>query len=185
MAVEEHAKSDGVAAVPIRDKEDTFLLDCIESKLDSSSAVDLDQRSTIRPKGMVMAIRRPHSQDILDGRKPIEFRKSNFKQASQPIVCFIYEPSPTQAIVGLFTIEKLEERPVSELLDLGSMKTPSSKESLGEYYAEKDSGTAIFISETRRLQAPITLHRNNGDWAFTPPQNYYYVDPAEFAESLV
>lgn len=155
-------------------------VDFISTKLSQSPPLGLDSS-----KGMVIAIRNPHSQAILDGEKNVEFRRSRIRQSDFPDIGFIYEPSPTQAIVGVFSIAGIESRSIDELKDLAEEQATSTRGSIDEYFGEKEEGTAIFIDRAEPIEPAISLHAGEGDdWAFTPPQNYYYVDPGEFMISL-
>lgn len=155
-------------------------VDFISTKLSQDPPLGLDSS-----EGMVIAIRDPHSQAILDGEKNVEFRRSRIRQSNSPDIGFIYEPSPTQAIVGIFSIMSVESRSIKELKDLAEDQVTSTRDSIDEYFDGKDEGTAIFIDKAEPIDPPIPLHAGEGnDWAFTPPQNYYYVDPGEFMISL-
>lgn len=133
-------------------------------------------------KGMVITIRRPHSQDILSGEKNIEFRRTRIGSGNIPSVGFVYEPAPTKAIVSTFRIDSIERHPVDYLYKIGPAKTPSTEESLREYFSGKDTGTAIFIDDMHPIDPPIPLKKNEHDeWIFNPPQDFYYVDPIEFS----
>lgn len=136
-------------------------------------------------KGMVITIRRPHSQAILDGKKDIEFRRTRIEADNIPCVGFVYEPDPTKAIVSIFDIESIEQHPVEYLYRIGAANTPSTEESLKEYFSGKDIGTAIFIGDVHPLDSPIPLKKNEqGEWIFNPPQDFYYIDPVEFTQKV-
>lgn len=155
-------------------------VDFISTKLSQDPPLGLDSS-----EGMVIAIRAPHSQAILDGEKDVEFRRSRIRQSDFPDIGFIYEPSPTQAIVGVFSIAGVESRSIDELKDLAEDQATSNRDSIEEYFDDKEAGTAIFIDKAKPIEPAISLHVGEGDdWAFTPPQNYYYVDPGEFMISL-
>ncbi|WP_135855175.1 hypothetical protein [Halorussus salinus] len=137
-------------------------------------------------KGIVLPIQKPHSQDILDGSKKIEFRRTNVNQTNPPDVGFLYETAPTKGIIAVFEIESIERRSVWELIDLGAKQTPSTRKSLKEYFDGKDSGTAIFIGDVEPITPPIKLYQESGnERAFTVPQNFYYVNPVEFVDSIL
>lgn len=132
-------------------------------------------------RGMVIAIRTPHSRAILDGEKEIEFRRTHLKTANPPEVGLIYEPAPTKSIIGTFHIEKVEHHSVDELWKLARRFTPSTKDGFYSYFEGKESGSAIHIDKASELNSPISLHSNeSSEWAFTPPQNFYYVELNEF-----
>lgn len=153
-----------------------YLPDSIEEVVESS-------RESI--PGMVMAIRKPHSRAILEKTKEIEFRRTPLKESNAPDVGIIYEPSPTQSIIGTFSVECIDQRPIGELCELAQEHTPSTEESIRTYFDGKQTGTAIFIGEVQEIDPAIPLRNNaEGDWAFTPPQNFYYVNAFSFLENL-
>jgi predicted transcriptional regulator len=151
-----------------------------------SNYMSQNQNLNTNPKkGMVITIRKPHSRAILSGEKSIEFRRTQIDTADIPSIGFIYEPKPTKAIVSAFTIQSIKQHPVDHLVDLGAEKTPSTKESLREYYSGKEFGTAIYIDEVHPIDPHIPLMEDdNGDWIFNPPQDFYYVDPVKFASKI-
>lgn len=145
------------------------------------AAANLSRIPDTSAKGMVITIQQPHSRDILSGRKKIEFRRTAIRQENQPDIGFIYEPSPTQSIVGVFEVESVERRPVPELVEVGVDETPSTRDSLEEYFSGLDDGTAIHIKNAKPVDPPVPLHEEpTGSWRFNPPQSFYYVNPEEF-----
>ncbi|MHB9288109.1 hypothetical protein ACKVMT_13850 [Halobacteriales archaeon Cl-PHB] len=133
-------------------------------------------------KGMVITIRKPHSRAILSGEKRIEFRRTQIDMDDIPSIGFVYEPKPTKAIVSAFTLSSIQRHPVDYLVNLGAEKTPSTEESLREYYSGKEVGTAIYIDDVHAIDPHIPLREDsNGEWIYNPPQDFYYIDPVEFA----
>jgi len=148
------------------------------------AAANLSEIPNKNARGMVIAIQQPHSRDILNGEKKIEFRRGNIKQENRPEIGFIYEPSPTQAIVGVFEVESVDREPISELIEMGIEQTPSTRESLEEYFEGLDEGTAIHIKQAKPVSPPVPLNRKDDTWRFNPPQSFYYVDPQEFIDTF-
>jgi predicted transcriptional regulator len=140
-------------------------------------------RSVPAIDGILLAIQQPHSQAILRGDKDVEFRRTRLV-SDHPDCGFIYETSPTQAIVGLVVIESVEWLPLNDLQTLAHERTPSTRESIAEYFAGQEGGTAIMIDEVYRIEPAISLHGKDGEWAFTPPQNFQYIDPYSFLDDL-
>lgn len=152
---------------------------------DSKNSGQFFSKNSESSRGMVIAIQTPHSRHILEGSKEIEFRRTKLSKENTPKIGIIYEPSPTQSIIGAFRIQKIEHRSVAELWDLARRFTPSTKDSFFQYFEGKDTGTAIFLDDVIELEPPINLHSSSGsEWAFTPPQNYYYVDVVRFFNKL-
>lgn len=156
-----------------------------ERTLADYAAANLSEIPESNAEAMVIAIQKPHSRDILSGRKNIEFRRGPISEDKCPDIAFIYEPSPTQAIVGVFEISSVERESVEELIEVGAAETPSSQEDLEEYFSGLTEGTAIHIGEVRRVYPPVPLSEGNtGEWRFNPPQSFYYVDPEEFLHNF-
>lgn len=152
-----------------------------ERTLADYAAANLSEIPKTNAKGMVIAIQKPHSRDIISGRKKIEFRRGSIKKINRPDIAFIYEPSPTQSIVGVFEIESVERLPVSELIELGVEETPSTRESLKEYFSGINEGTAIHIGQAKVVDPHVPLnYEQDSTWRYNPPQSFYYVDPEEF-----
>ncbi len=148
---------------------------CDEGQADSPSERSLD--------GMLIAIQKPHSQAILCRNKEVEFRRTRLR-ADHPDIALIYETSPTQAIVGAFGIDSVEWLPLDELQTLAQERTPSTKASIADYFEGKQAGTAIVIDEVLSFDSPISLHGADGEWAFTPPQSFQYIDVHDFLNEL-
>lgn len=135
--------------------------------------------------GMVIAIRRPHSQAVLAGEKDVEFRRSTIRDSNSPDVGFVYEPAPTKAIVGIFSVKAVETCSIKWLKELATEQPTSTPESIEQYFDGKSEGTAIFIDHTNRITPPVSLHGDgDSEWMYSPPQNFYYVDPQEFLADL-
>lgn len=136
-------------------------------------------------KGMVITIRKPHSQAILSGEKDIEFRRTSIQLSSIPSVGFVYEPAPSKALVSVFEIASIEQHSVDYLCEIGPKRTPSTEEGLREYFSGKDVGTAIYIDDVQPIEPSIPLRQDDGgDYVFNPPQDFYYVDPVEFSHRI-
>lgn len=151
-----------------------------------SNYMSSNQASRVNPrKGIVITIRKPHSQAILNEEKNIEFRRTRIESSDIPSLGFVYEPAPTKAIVSVFQVDSIEQHSVNYLCEIGPANTPSTEESLREYFSGKDTGTAIFIDNVHPIDPPIPLKKNQqGDWIFNPPQDFYYVDPVDFVQKI-
>lgn len=119
----------------------------------------------------LMSIRPLYSGRIFDGTKTFELRRRPVRIAAGDIV-FVYETSPTRAIVGAFSVKSVRasspRRIWRELLpSLGVSRTD-----FDEYFMDAPGAWAIEIADVRRI-SPISLDRlRNLVHGFVPPQSY-------------
>lgn len=176
MAVNEHHQAEAASFKQASPQEGPGY----KSFLDHQKIGDVTEVSN----GVVMAIQKPHSQAILTGEKQVEFRRTRIQ--AEPDIGIIYEPSPTQAIVGMFEIEAIEYLPIASLWNLARNLTPSTEKSFYSYFEGQEYGTAIKIRTAKEMEPGIPLKKEGQDeWAFSPPQSFYYVNPIDFFQNAI
>lgn len=110
-------------------------------------------------------------EEILSGRKRVEFRRSRFK--NEPSYVVIYATEPVAKIVGFFEVEKIRvARPNTiwkQYRDVGGI----SKKDFSAYYEGAAEAVAIEIREVHQLPSHLPLARLLP--GTKPPQSFRYL----------
>ena len=122
---------------------------------------------------VLLSIKPKYVNEIVNGNKRYEFRKSVFRKRGNVGKVYIYASSPVKRIVGAFTIESIiEERP-EELWRICKKFSGISEVEFFDYFRDKDKGYAIEIGMLE-LFDPINPKDHIPD--FSPPQSFCYTD---------
>ena len=122
---------------------------------------------------VLLSIKPKYVNEIVNGNKRYEFRKSVFRKRGNVGKVYIYASSPVKRIVGAFTIESIiEERP-EELWRKCKEFSGISEVEFFDYFRDKDKGYAIEIGMLE-LFYPVTPKDRIPD--FVPPQSFCYTD---------
>lgn len=119
----------------------------------------------------LLSIKPKYANQILDGDKKVEFRKSVFKNKVERV--YIYSSSPQKCLIGYFTIKGID-RDTPETLwtkykDVGGIE----KTDFFEYYSDKEFGYSILIDEVVRFIEPIAPQKIFKN--FVAPQSFQYI----------
>ena len=88
----------------------------------------------------------------------------------------IYETSPTMSLVGWFVVDRVERKPLDELWDEVKSTAGVSLVEFNSYFNGVESGVAIHIRESDRIDTPIPLGGLQQMWpGFVAPQGFRYV----------
>lgn len=138
-------------------------------------------------RNILISIKPQYSWKIFTGTKTIELRK-RFPSLEDNTIAYVYESSPTQAIVGVFTIEAVyqyeaTEKRIEEFWYLRRSKLGMSKDAYLAYFKDAKILTAIHIENPCRFEKP--LFWTDIEKVSRPPQSFYYLDEkSEFARIL-
>jgi len=127
----------------------------------------------------LLAIHPHFADEILNGRKSVEFRKRAFGRDVDYVV--LYATSPIKRVVGFFEVSYTwTERPQtlwSKYAHVGGI----GEAEFCEYYRDSDRGVAIGIGRVWALNEPIALAAL--DESLTAPQSFSYL-PADIFTPL-
>ncbi len=87
----------------------------------------------------------------------------------------MYESSPTQAVVGAFTVQDIHRQEIDQLWKAVGRLTASTREAFNKYFAGVSRGTAVEIEHTYVLDSPCGKEAIK-EASLTIPQSYRYVD---------
>jgi len=121
---------------------------------------------------VLLSIKPRYVEEILQGNKRFEFRKSYFKQDVEKV--FIYSSHPSKEIVGFFTVGKVHidtpERVWGKCGKHGSI----SRAEFFSYFSGKEMAVGIEIDDLEIFEDSIKPHDIFPE--FVPPQSYYYLN---------
>jgi predicted transcriptional regulator len=113
---------------------------------------------------------------ILAGRKKVEFRRTGFRRTVEFAV--VYATSPISKVVGYLKIGSVIEGTPSSLWRRFGQVGGISRAGFREYYAGRETGIALEISQVRALREAIPLRGINRTGR--GPQSFEYLSPKQF-----
>lgn len=129
---------------------------------------------------LLLSIKPEYSEKILSGQKKFEFRKQKPRRSIDQV--FIYESSPSKAIVGWFCIRKIHSGSPEEIWNRFKDYGGIEEEKYLEYCNNSKIVYAFEIDKTVKLDNPINPFDLNSD--FKPPQSFSYIEDSEIASHL-
>lgn len=120
---------------------------------------------------ILLSIKPEYVQEIFDGKKYYEFRKTIFKNKEVDTV-LVYSTSPVKMIVGEFKIKSIVKDNPKKLWELSPNNTGISKEKFLNYFKNKDIGYAIEIGKYIKYKKPKELMELGIKVA---PQSFIYI----------
>lgn len=119
---------------------------------------------------MLISINPKYVEEILNGNKKYEYRKTKCKRSINKII--IYSTSPTMKVVGEATVEKILEDSPKTIW----MKTKDYSgvdiESFNQYYKNKEKAVAYKLKDVKEYEKPRELSSYGIKNA---PQSYVYI----------
>jgi predicted transcriptional regulator len=119
----------------------------------------------------ILSIKAKYVEEILNGNKKYEFRKTSFKRDVSSIL--VYATKPVGKIVCKLQVgDIIEDRPQILWRDFKEFSGLSKKEFFA-YFGNKNKGTAIEIKEVEEFPEPI--NPNGLIPNFVAPQSWSYI----------
>lgn len=133
---------------------------------------------------VLLSIKPEHAEAILDGDKQYEYRRTA-PAITPPYRVVVYATGGVGAAIGEFETHEVVEGPVDEVIGETVQDTPHDTEALREYFAGKETATAIEVSSWQRYDEPVSLDdRRAAATEFVPPQNFQYLQRDDHAQIL-
>lgn len=124
---------------------------------------------------LLISVKPQFAERIFAGAKRVELRRKRPRLTGGDRV-MVYVSSPTKALAGEFTVERLLHAPTADLWLAVKDAAGVTQAEFDAYYEGADEGYAIFMSDSSRLDTPIGLDRLQEIWVgFRPPQSYMYL----------
>jgi predicted transcriptional regulator len=121
-------------------------------------------------KVALVSIRPVYVQQILDGTKKVELRKS-FSQEITHIV--IYSTAPESTIVGWFEINKIENISPKNIWNKYKHIAGITYDDFFDYFEDRELGNVIHIGKVKRYKTQKLL--SDFDFIKTAPQSFQYI----------
>jgi len=123
---------------------------------------------------VLLSIKPKYVEEIINGNKRYEFRKSIFRCREDVELVYVYSTSPVKKIVGVFTIETIIEDHPRKLWENFREFSGIGEEEFFSYFGGHKKGFAIGIGNVEVFEDPIDP--KNSIPGFVPPQSFRYVE---------
>lgn len=128
------------------------------------------------PRAVLLSVKPRFAEQILDGTKTVEFRRS---WAVEPVgLAVVYSSSPVQRLVGIVGIEgAVIASPASVWTKCRARGPGLERKELMEYFAGKAQAFGVLLGSLTLPEKPIrpkSLFRG-----FRPPQSFRYLTTTE------
>lgn len=128
---------------------------------------------------LLLSIHPRFAEAIFAGNKKVELRRRVPKlEAGDTVV--VYATVPTAAIVGAFTVQRLQSSSLGDLWRRTRDVAAISSSEFQQYFSGLDTGVGIWISKATRFKTSVSLAdlrvSING---FHPPQGFRYLRSEE------
>lgn len=133
---------------------------------------------------VLLSVKPKYVEEIRNGNKKYEFRKSIFskKNIGKIEKIFIYSSSPIKKIVARFILSVFLEDHPKNLWEKCKDLSGIDKLEFFNYFGKRDKGFAIKITQlkffTQPLEPKIVIPN------FTPPQSFCYIEDIEDQKNI-
>jgi len=121
---------------------------------------------------VILSIKPEYANQILDGTKKFEFRKTGFS-IEHVYVVLIYATKPVGKVIGEITVECVHVDKPSEIWKKTRTQAGINKSFFDEYYRDRDVAVAIEVDKVKRYETPIKLDELGP--GITAPQSFRYL----------
>lgn len=153
----------------------TAIKDCLVEKpfVYIAKCLSIMGEAVLKEKIMkvLLSIRPQFVDQIFEGKKKFEYRRSIFKRTDIESV-LVYASSPVQKIVGEIFFDKIIYDELGQLWDQTRDHSGISEKYFRTYFVGKEKGYAIAIRDYQRFESPLNLQEKYG---VTPPQSFMYI----------
>lgn len=123
---------------------------------------------------VLLSIKPEFVEEIIEGRKKFEYRKSIFKRDDITSVV-IYATKPYGKVVGEFEIENIIQDRPSNIWKETKQYSGISRKFFNEYFRGRDTGFAIQIKEFIKYDTPMDLDYYDKNIK-AAPQSFCYIE---------
>lgn len=133
---------------------------------------------------VLMSIRSPHVERILDGTKTVELRRRALRLEPGTTV-LVYAAATRRELVGAFDIGGIDAATPERLWRRHRTATGISKAEFSQYFDSAPIAYAVTATRVRELPEPIPLEELRRRWPyFTAPQTHRRVTANELTHLL-
>lgn len=123
---------------------------------------------------VLLSIKPKYVEEIMNGNKKYEFRKSIFRYREAIELVYVYSTSPVKKIVGVFTIETIIEDHPRNLWEKFKEFSGIEEKEFFTYFGRSKKGFAIGIGNVEVFGNPIDPKISIP--GFVPPLSFRYID---------
>lgn len=127
----------------------------------------------------LLSIRPKYAEEILAGRKRVEFRRRPLPQDVTRVV--IYATAPVARVVGAFQVEAVDSTTPSEAWRQYHQVGGIGREDFESYYEGTDTAHVIRIRDVEIANSPFAL--SEVDESLRPPQSFVYLRDPRWARA--
>ena len=139
---------------------------------------------SVIPRVVLLSVRSPHIERILDGTKTVEFRRRPWNVPAGSLV-LLYGSRERRAIVGSFVVEATETGAANRVWRTHGGRSGLTRREFRDYFEGAASATAISLTGVRALPEPLTLAElRQRRPQFHIPQSYRFMEESELSVVL-
>jgi predicted transcriptional regulator len=128
---------------------------------------------------LLLSVRPKYADKIFEGIKVVELRRTRPRLQEGDLV-IVYASSPKKALMGLFEVKEVVQKPLKDLWNEVKGKAGISYKEFRSYYKGLSVGCGIYLDKSYYFPQPVELERLKQEWNnFSPPQSYRYLKPGE------
>lgn len=127
----------------------------------------------------LLSIHPRYAEEILAGRKRVEFRRRPLPVDVTQVV--IYATAPVARVVGAFQVEAIDSTTPSDAWQQYHQVGGIEQEAFDSYYDGTDTAHVIRIRDVKAAKPPFTL--SEVDETLRPPQSFTYLRGLRWARA--
>ena len=133
---------------------------------------------------VLLSVRPPHVDRLLDGTKTIELRRRTW-QVPPGSAILLYASGNRRALVGSLVVRAIETGTPDAIWHRHGLDAGLSRPEFDNYFVGADRAVAISVGSARRLETPLDLEElRRRRPTFTAPQTFRYIFPHELSQIL-
>lgn len=133
---------------------------------------------------VLLSVRTPHVDRLLDGTKTVELRRRGWRVPSGTLM-LLYASGHRRALVGSLVVEGIETGPLDGIWSRYGGDVALTRKEFDDYLTGTNQAVAIRVGLARRLEEPIGLEELRRRCPmFTAPQTFRYVYMHELSQIL-
>lgn len=128
---------------------------------------------------ILMSIMTYYADQILDGTKGFEFRKSPLRISDLNKTIYLYSAKGDKAITGSFKVKRIHHGNVQEIMQITGYDKRRDGHEILEYYRNARNCYALELYDVQRFSEPLTLKQlRRLDPNIQLPQYFTYIRPS-------
>ena len=124
----------------------------------------------------IISIRPNYAEQILNGTKQFEYRKTAIKQPVSSVL--IYATYPIHKVIGEFTFSHIISTTPEALWQQTQHAAGLTKDDYDHYFSGRKVAHALVITSITRYPQPLELEKHYGIY-YAPQSFMYYEEPQE------